>query len=330
MSEQQNVILLLIDKHHQHLLTEWLTCQKRVLRGADAGLGVETDELSRRFLTELRRGVEIAQFDDIHTPEWQPVRELLEDMSRNRAIQGFTPSETATFVFSLKEPLFALLRQEVGDDVDRLASETWITSLLIDRLGLYTIECYAKTREQVITRQQTELLDLSTPVVELWEGILALPLIGTLDSSRTQIVMESLLQRIVNSRAQIAIIDITGVPTVDTMVAQHLIKTISAARLMGADCILSGIRPQIAQTIVHLGPELNVISKATMADALALALRRSAKSLPSWQYRVKREGDCLERTVSQGCYRPASTDARSTGTRQRRVSAGPASIVFQH
>ena len=148
---------------------------------------------------------------------------------------------------------------------------------LLDRLGLYTTESDVRTREEVIRRQQQELLELSTPVVELWDGILALPLIGTLDSARTQIVMESLLERIVTSGAEIAIIDITGVPTVDTLVAQHLIKTISAARLMGADCILSGIRPQIAQTIVHLGLELSVISKATMASALALALRRTAR-----------------------------------------------------
>ena len=188
-------------------------------------------------------------------------------------------SETAVFVFSLKEPLFALIRREFAADADRLARETWAASRLIDRLGLYTIEAYARVREEVITRQQQELLELSTPVVELWDGILALPLIGTLDSARTQMVMESLLQRIVTSGAEIAIIDITGVPTVDTLVAQHLIKTISAARLMGADCILSGIRPQIAQTIVHLGLELNVVSKATMADALALALRRANKTI---------------------------------------------------
>ena len=207
------------------------------------------------------------------------MRELLEDMSRDRAIQGYSPSETAILVFSLKEPLFELLRQEIASDAGLLAKETWAASSLIDRLGLYTIECYARIREEVITRQQQELLELSTPVVELWDGILALPLIGTLDSARTQIVMESLLQRIVTSGAEIAIIDITGVPTVDTLVAQHLIKTISAARLMGADCILSGIRPQIAQTIVHLGLELNVVSKATMADALALALRRSGRAV---------------------------------------------------
>jgi rsbT co-antagonist protein RsbR len=205
------------------------------------------------------------------------MREVLEDFSRARATQGFSPTETAVFVFSLKEPLFDMLRRELGADAEQIGRETWNVTRLLDGLGLYTIECYARTREDVIGRQQEELLELSTPVVELWEGILALPLIGTLDSARTQIVMENLLERIVASGAEIAIIDITGVPTVDTLVAQHLIKTISAARLMGADCILSGIRPQIAQTIVHLGLELNVVSKATMADALGLALRRTDK-----------------------------------------------------
>jgi rsbT co-antagonist protein RsbR len=205
------------------------------------------------------------------------MREVLEDFSHARATQGFTSSETAVFVFSLKEPLFDMLRREVGADADQLAHTTWEVTRLLDRLGLYTIEYHSRTREEVIGRQQQELLELSTPVVELWDGILALPLIGTLDSARTQIVMENLLERIVASSAEIAIIDITGVPTVDTLVAQHLIKTISAARLMGADCILSGIRPQIAQTIVHLGLELNVVSKATMADALRLALRRTDK-----------------------------------------------------
>ena len=206
------------------------------------------------------------------------MRELLDDFSRDRAMQGYSPSETATFVFSLKQPLFELLRRELGRTPDR--SPTRPGASAPDRpLGPVHLRAIQRAREEVITRQQQELLELSTPVVELWEGILALPLIGTLDSARTQIVMESLLQRIVTSGAEIAIIDITGVPTVDTLVAQHLIKTISAARLMGADCILSGIRPQIAQTIVHLGLELNVVSKATMADALALALRRSGKAV---------------------------------------------------
>jgi rsbT co-antagonist protein RsbR len=279
MSGVRSVILLLIDRHYERLLTQWRTCLKRDANLRDTQRDTETTVFTERFLQQLKRGVAVAQLDDIKTAEWEPMRELLEDLSRDRAVQGFSPSETAVFVFSLKEPLFELLREELRGDSDQVANETWATNRFIDRLGLFTIECFARTREEVIRRQQQELLELSTPVVELWDGILALPLIGTLDSARTQIVMESLLERIVTSGAEMAIIDITGVPTVDTLVAQHLIKTISAARLMGADCILSGIRPQIAQTIVHLGLELNVVSKATMADALALALRRSGKSI---------------------------------------------------
>jgi rsbT co-antagonist protein RsbR len=279
MSDTRDGIFSLVEAHHQRLLNEWLACQKRDGGPSGARRDAESPELARRFLEQLSRGRHIAQLDDINLSEWEPMRELLDDFSRDRAIQGFSPSETAVFVFSLKEPLFALIREKFAANADWLATETWAANRLIDRLGLYTIESHAKTREDVITRQHQELLELSTPVVELSEGILALPLIGTLDSSRTQIVMESLLQRIVTLGAEIAIIDITGVPTVDTLVAQHLIKTISAARLMGADCILSGIRPQIAQTIVHLGLELNVVSKATMADALALALRRSGRMI---------------------------------------------------
>ena len=213
--------------------------------------------------------------------EWSGVRELLGDISRARARQGFSPSETATFVFSLKQPLFDRLRRR-SEGPGRLAEEIWATTLLLDSLGLYTTEVHQKTREEVIARQQQELLELSTPVVKLWDGVLALPLIGTLDSARTQVVMESLLQRIVETGAEIAIIDITGVPTVDTLVAQHLLKTVAAARLMGADCIISGIRPQIAQTIVHLGVDLgDVTTKATLADALrarAAARRADGRS----------------------------------------------------
>ncbi|HUB48388.1 MAG TPA: STAS domain-containing protein [Acetobacteraceae bacterium] len=279
MAEKQSLILTLIDRHQAALLDDWLDCMARSSpSGATLRRDGETPEQAKRFLEQLRRSARNQQFEDIKTTDWALMRELLEEISRTRVLQGFTPTETATFVFSLKEPLFQLLRREVGS-ADELADEIWTATRLLDLLGLYTIECHAKTREELIGRQQQELLELSTPVVELWEGILALPLIGTLDSARTQIVMESLLERIVESGAEIAIIDITGVPTVDTLVAQHLIKTISAARLMGADCILSGIRPQIAQTIVHLGLELNVVSKATMADALALALRRSGKAI---------------------------------------------------
>jgi rsbT co-antagonist protein RsbR len=180
------------------------------------------------------------------------------------------------FVFSLKRPLFDRLRSEFGKDPEALAEETWTTTELLDRMGLLTVKAFQKSREEVINRQQEELLELSTPVVKLWDGVLAVPMIGTLDSARTQLVMESLLQRIVELGAEIAIIDITGVPTVDTLVAQHLLKTVTAIRLMGADCIISGVRPQIAQTIVHLGVDLQgVTTKANLADALSLALKRS-------------------------------------------------------
>ena len=183
------------------------------------------------------------------------------------------------FVFSLKQPLFERLRKELRD-ADSLGEVMWDATLLIDKLGLFTTEAFQKSREQVISRQQRELMELSTPVVELWEGILALPLIGTLDSGRTQVVMESLLEKIVETGAAIAIIDITGVPTVDTLVAQHLMKTVAAARLMGADCIISGIRPQIAQTIVHLGVDLSAVTtKASLADAFAIALKRAGSRI---------------------------------------------------
>jgi rsbT co-antagonist protein RsbR len=277
---QTSVIFPLIDKHYDKLRNDWLSYQRRdgAIRAGQDGDRVAA-EMSSRFLSELRRGAGQGDLGSLDVADWVPMRELLQQVSTARVAEGFTPSQTANFVFSLKEPLFELLRREVGSDANTLAHETLVASRLLDKLGLYTFECYSRTREDVIGRQQEELLELSTPVVELWESILALPLIGTLDSQRTQIVMENLLERIVASEAEIAIIDITGVPTVDTLVAQHLIKTVSAARLMGADCIISGIRPQIAQTIVHLGLELNVISKATMADAFALALRRLGRAV---------------------------------------------------
>jgi rsbT co-antagonist protein RsbR len=200
---------------------------------------------------------------------------MLAELSRSRARLGFTPSETAIFVLSLKKPLFDRLRREMGSDAQALADEMWRATMLLDRLALFTTEIFLKGREEVIVRGQRDMLELSTPVVELWDGVLALPLIGTLDSGRSSVVMENLLGRIVETGASIAILDITGVPTVDTLVAQHLLKTVAAARLMGAECILSGIRPQIAQTIVHLGVDLqDVMTKATLADAFAIALQR--------------------------------------------------------
>jgi rsbT co-antagonist protein RsbR len=268
----------LLEKHQSKLLAAWL--ERQLAAGSLRSGQIKEDELkeqSQRFLREFIGTLKSTPTDDVIGPGWSTVRELLAEVSRSRALQGFTPSETATFIFSLKEPLFTLLREEVKGNAQALGDEIWTATKLIDKLGLYTAEVYQQSRDDIIKRQAQELLELSTPVVELWHKILAIPLIGTLDSERTQTVMENLLNHIVKSGAEIAIIDITGVPTVDTLVAQHLIKTVSAARLMGADCIISGIRPQIAQTIVHLGLQLDVVSKATMADAFALALKRTGQ-----------------------------------------------------
>jgi rsbT co-antagonist protein RsbR len=266
----------LLEGRESHILDQWIKAQ---LAGPLSRRGMIPDsemrDQSREFLGLLRHAVGIGSLDSMEGAAWQGVRDGLADISRSRSTQGFSASETATFVFSLKQPVFNALRDEYGADAAGLVEEIWKTSALLDKLGLYTTEVFQKSREAIILRQQEEMLELSTPVVKLWDGILALPMIGTLDSARTQVVMESLLQRIMETGAEVAIIDITGVPTVDTLVAQHLIKTITAARLMGADCIISGIRPQIAATIVHLGVDLSaVITKATLADAFAVALTR--------------------------------------------------------
>ena len=242
--------------------------------------GGELEQQTGEFLKLLAAAAEHWKGTDITAADFKPLREFLEGVSRSRAVQGFTSEETATFIFSLKKPLFDQLRAAAGKDVDKFADESWLATSLLDALGLHTVKTFQKAREEVINRQQREMLELSTPVVKLWEGILALPMIGTLDSARTQVVMESLLQKVVDTGAQIAILDITGVPTVDTLVAQHLLKTVTALRLMGAECIISGVRPQIAQTIVHLGVDLQgVTTKANLADALALALKRTGTSL---------------------------------------------------
>lgn len=271
----QNAMTEVLEKFETEILSQWVSEQvASVTMRKDLLKEAQLWEQSRRFLSVLRVAVESGSID-IATAPWSLVRDVLTELSRERAAQGFTPSETATFVFSLKKGLFSRLRTQIGDSRQAYEEALWSTTVLLDKLGLYTAEVFVKSREELIRRQQTEMLELSTPVVKLFEGILALPLIGTLDSSRTQIVMESLLQRIVETGASIAIIDITGVPTVDTLVAQHLLKTVAAARLMGADCIISGIRPQIAQTIVHLGVDLGQVStKASLADAITLALRR--------------------------------------------------------
>ena len=266
-----------VNRHQDELLSEWVQAQQ-LMTSRRMGLITDADleRESRELLGLLQRALADGDGTSVDGPQWDPVRDFLSGLSRSRAEAGFSPSDTAMFVFSLKHPLLSRLSQEFGDDARSLIDIIWETTSLIDRLGLVTTEEYQKGREAVIARQQRELIELSTPVVKLWDGVVAVPLIGTLDSERTQIVMESLLERIVETNSTMAIIDITGVPTVDTLVAQHLLKTVAAARLMGADCVISGIRPQIAQTIVHLGLTLSeVTTKATMADAIAHALDRS-------------------------------------------------------
>jgi rsbT co-antagonist protein RsbR len=267
----------ILAQHQKPILADWLEVLRSAPdnRMAAAELASQCDVIIARLVQGCRDG----NVTNIMASGFGPLRDVLTELSRTRAMQGFSPRETANFLFSLKQPLFVRLRSALNADPATLANETLATGNLIDQLGLFMMETFLQAREEVIIRQQTEISELSTPVVRLWQGILALPLIGTLDSARTQVVMENLLDSIVRYEADIAIIDITGVPTVDTLVAQHLLKTVAAARLMGADCIISGIRPQIAQTMVHLGVELNVISKANLSDAFAVALRRLGKAV---------------------------------------------------
>lgn len=266
----------IVEQHQKEILTEWLSNQTS--GGAWRAGRIQESQLrdeSQRFLALLTQAIQQGVEFDARSPQWAEIREFLTELSRSRATQGFTASQVATFVFSLKQALFKRTTESLKNEPAALVGTLWDATILLDALGLYTTEIFQQAREQLIARQQEELIELSTPVVQLWEGVLALPLIGTLDSERTQVVMESLLERLVATSSSIAVIDITGVPTVDTLVAQHLLKTVAAAQLMGADCIISGIRPQIAQTIVHLGIDLSsVATKASLADAFALALKR--------------------------------------------------------
>lgn len=270
------VVAAILRDRRAWILDEWvgqMTSARRSGRAAPSDVRRQCES----FLDALSEAVDGGNMTDVEAPAFEAVRDFLDDFSRSRAAAGFSSSETAIFIFALKKPLFEAVRQAGDGSPERSLSLAWEVSLLLDGLGLRTVESYQKNREEVIVRQQQEIAELSTPVVQLWDGILAIPLIGTLDSGRTQVVMESLLEAIVDHGAEIAVIDITGVPTVDTLVAQHLLKTVAAARLMGADCIISGIRPQIAQTMVHLGVELDVASKPSLADALALALERTGR-----------------------------------------------------
>jgi rsbT co-antagonist protein RsbR len=264
----------IVSGREREILSAWVSEQ---LSGPARDLIGEADlrERSKNLLSSLTAALRDGSPADVNRPEWAACRSVLKDISRDNAVRGLSPVETAMFVFSLRGALMDQLQAAFGAEPHILAAEMRACSVLVDNLGLWTTEVAVGAREEIIKKQQEEMLELSTPVVRLFPGILGLPLIGTLDSARTQIVMENLLQRIVETESTIAIIDITGVPTVDTLVAQHLLKTVAATRLMGADCIISGIRPHIAQTIVHLGVELqNVATKATLADALALALQK--------------------------------------------------------
>ncbi|BDP42626.1 polyvinyl alcohol dehydrogenase [Deinococcus aetherius] len=274
MDTPQQTVVQAVQHEPEALLQSWLREQlaaptlRRDLIGE-----AELTAQSREFLRHFSRAVSAGNLLDTGAGNWTEVRAFLEDLSRQRAAQGFSFSEVATFVFSLKQPLFERLREGSGAN---LADALWTLTSLLDGLGLYTVEVYQRSREAILERQRQEMLELSTPVVKVWDGVVALPLIGTLDSERTQVVMETLLERIVETGSTLAIIDITGVPTVDTLVAQHLLRTVAAAQLMGADCIISGIRPQIAQTIVHLGIDLSgVTTKASLADALQIAMERT-------------------------------------------------------
>ncbi|MFC5551656.1 STAS domain-containing protein [Massilia aerilata] len=266
----------LVQEHRGAIRAEWEAQLDKGVLGSRRVRKEEQRSQCDDFLGAFAAALRDDSAGDIDSRGWSGMRVVLDDVSSSRAKAGSTPSETATFVFSVKQPIFAVLRAGFADRPAVLAAAFWALSQMLDKLGLYTVEVFQRGRDQIVVRQQQELLELSTPVIQLWDGVLALPLIGTLDSMRAQVVMENVLQKIVDSGATIAIIDITGVPTVDTLVAQHLMKTIAAARLMGADCIISGIRPQIAQTIVHLGVDLqNVTTKATLADAFLVALERT-------------------------------------------------------
>lgn len=270
MSTNQQFLVEVLEREKSSLVDNWVLAASG--SHAPAKVRSEAAEIFAAFLP----GIQSTDAQNSGSAAWQPVKSALERLSASRAAQGSTAGSTSAFVLALKQPIFEALQRELASDSQALVDAIASISLYVDALAQWTVDAYQCTREQLITRQQAELLELSTPVIKLWDGVLAVPMIGTLDSSRTQLVMETLLQRIVETESSLAIIDITGVPTVDTLVAQHLLKTVTAIRLMGADCIICGIRPQIAQTIVHLGIDLNsVTTKATLADALALAMKRN-------------------------------------------------------
>jgi rsbT co-antagonist protein RsbR len=279
MTQESQAVLQLLEKNEEQILSEWLqeagAASTRITEAGRRAMRGEAEELLRGVRAALAAG---ADPDNLQAAPWGALRETLQALSGTRAAQGQSAADTSVFVLAFKRPLFAAIQRQLKPE--QQMATVWAISTLVDRMAQQTVGTYQEAREELIKRQQQDLLELSTPVIKLFEGVLAVPMIGTLDSSRTQVVMETLLQRIVDTGSRLAIIDITGVPTVDTLVAQHLLKTVSAIRLMGAECIISGIRPQIAQTMVHLGIELQgIASKATLADALQLAMEQQGYTI---------------------------------------------------
>lgn len=270
----KNTIGAILSKKHKEILELWMSQQLAdVSLREDLMTNEDLRHESEELLHALLDGMKRENFTDIDAPEYDKALEVLSGISGSRASQGYSPRETGAFVISLKEALNKVLEKEIKD-VEALYIESQKINKLIDSMAIFTFESFIRGREEVIVRQTSEITEISTPVIQVWDGILALPIIGTLDSSRTQVVMESLLMRIVETESSIAILDISGVPAVDSLVAQHLMKTVSATRLMGAECIISGIRPEIAQTVVHLGIDLSEINtKASLAHALRFAFR---------------------------------------------------------
>jgi len=276
MSQETETVLQLLAQHEQQILSDWLqeagTASSRITDANRRAMRTEAEEIMGSLRGALQAG---GDPENLQQPAWAALRQTLEGLSRSRAAQGQSAGDTSVFVLALKRPLFKLIQKDAGSNAQQMMASVWTVTTLVDKMAQWTVSTYQQTREEIIKRQQQDLLELSTPVIKLFEGVLAVPMIGTLDSSRTQVVMETLLERIVATGSRLAIIDITGVPTVDTLVAQHLLKTVAAIRLMGAECIISGIRPQIAQTIVHLGIDLQgIASKSSLADALALAMEQ--------------------------------------------------------
>lgn len=263
-------LIKLLQNNKKRIMEIWIQNQiKNDILREDLITSDELREVSDELMNVLLKNLSEANIQRPYSTELTPVHEMINDISTSRARQGFTPRETGMFLLSLKNAILDVLQSEIKTDTELLYEESSKINTFIDGLNVISFENYIRGREEVIMRQTNEITEISTPVIRVWEGILAMPIIGTLDSSRTQIVMENLLQEIVTSRSSIAILDISGVPMVDSLVAQHLLKTVSATRLMGAECIISGIRPEIAQTIVHLGVDLTgIITKASLATAL--------------------------------------------------------------